>query len=100
MIFMPKIPESLLHLLSAFMIHMFVAFIYCLGWFALGTIVPEPYIGDFQDQLFDESQFLFEDQQGKCPLTNVLPCSLYSVDVELHDRSKHCATFAMLTSVD
>jgi hypothetical protein len=46
---------------------MFVVIIYCLYLFALGTIVSEPFIGDFQDQPFDESQFLFEDQQGKCP---------------------------------
>jgi hypothetical protein len=57
----PKIQESLLLLLSAFIIHMFVVFIYCLCLFALGTIVPELFVGDFQDQLFDESQFIFED---------------------------------------
>jgi hypothetical protein len=68
---MPKIPESFLLLLSAFIIHMLVAIIYCLCLFALGTVVPEPFIGDFQDLLIDESQFLFEDQQSKCPLINL-----------------------------
>jgi hypothetical protein len=43
-----KIPESLL-LLSAFIIHMFIAFIYCLSLFALGSVVPEPFVRDFQD---------------------------------------------------
>jgi hypothetical protein len=51
----PKILESLLLLFFAFIINMFIAIIYCLYLFALGTIVPEPFIGDFQDQLFDES---------------------------------------------
>jgi hypothetical protein len=62
--------------------------------------VSKPYIGDFQDQLFDKSQFLFEDQQHKCPLTILHLCYLYSIDVELDDRSMRCATFARLTSVD
>jgi hypothetical protein len=70
-IFAPKIAESLLLLLAAFIIHMFVAIIYCLCLFVLGTVVPEPFVGDFQDLPFDESQFLFEDQQGKCPLINL-----------------------------
>jgi hypothetical protein len=61
---------------------MFIAFIYCLCLFALGTIVPEPFVEDFQEQAFDESQFLFEDQQGKCPMTILCLCSLYSIDVE------------------
>jgi hypothetical protein len=61
---------------------MFIAFIYCLCLFALGTIVLEPFVEDFQEQAFDESQFLFEDQQGKCPMTILYLCSLYSVDVE------------------
>jgi hypothetical protein len=51
----PKILESLLLLLSTFIIHMFVAIIYCFCLFVLGTIVSEPFIGDFQDL------------QGKCP---------------------------------
>jgi hypothetical protein len=52
-IFVPKIPESLLLLLSTFIIHMFVVIIYCLYLFVLGTIVLEPFIGDFQDLPFD-----------------------------------------------
>jgi hypothetical protein len=64
----PKIPESLILLLSAFIIHMFVAIIYCSCLFVVGTVVLEPFIEDFQDHLFDESQFLLVDQQGKCPL--------------------------------
>jgi hypothetical protein len=71
MIFVPKFPESLLLLLSAFIIHMFVATIYCFCLFALGTVVLDPFVGDFQDLPFDESQFLFEDQQGKCPLISL-----------------------------
>jgi hypothetical protein len=50
--------------------------------------VPEPFIGDFEEQAFDESHFLFEDYHGKCPLTILCLCSIYFVDVELHDRSK------------
>jgi hypothetical protein len=79
---------------------MFIPFIYCLCLFALGIIVSEPFVEDFQDQLFDESQFLSEDQQGKCPFTILRLSSLDSIDVELYDRSKRCATFARLTSVD
>jgi hypothetical protein len=48
---------------------MFVAFIYCLCLLALGTVVPVAFIEDFQEQAFDEPLFLFEEQQGKCPLT-------------------------------
>jgi hypothetical protein len=67
---------------------------------ALGTVVPEPFVGDFKDLLFDESQFLFEDHQGKCLLIILHLYSLFSVDVELHDRSKCCANFARITSID
>jgi hypothetical protein len=45
-IFTSKIPESL-HLLFAFVLHMFVTFIYCLCLFALGTVVLEPFSEDF-----------------------------------------------------
>jgi hypothetical protein len=72
-ILMPKIPESLLLLVSAFIILMFVAIICCLCLFALGTIVPEPFIADYQVLLFDESHFLFEGQQGKCPMIIFAP---------------------------
>jgi hypothetical protein len=51
---------------------MFIAIIYFLCLFALGTFVLEPFIGYFQYQLFDESKFLFTHQQGKCPFTNFL----------------------------
>jgi hypothetical protein len=34
---------------------MFVAIIYCLCLFVLGTVVPEPFLGDFQDLPFDQS---------------------------------------------
>jgi hypothetical protein len=61
---MPKILESLLLLLFSFLIHMFVAFIYCLCLFVLETVASEMFVGEFQEQAFDESQFLFEDQQG------------------------------------
>jgi hypothetical protein len=27
----------------------------------------EPFFEDFQDQAFEESQFFFAEQQGKCP---------------------------------
>jgi hypothetical protein len=43
---------------------MFVAFIYCLCLFVLETVASEMFVGEFQEQAFDESQFLFEDQQG------------------------------------
>jgi hypothetical protein len=46
---------------------------------ALGTIVLEPITEDFQEQVFDESQFLFVEQQGKCPLTiSFAPMTLLS----------------------
>jgi hypothetical protein len=67
---------------------------------ALGTIVLEPFVGDFQDKLFDESQFFFEDQRGKCPMIIFTHIHISSVDVELHHRSKRSATFARLTLVD
>jgi hypothetical protein len=66
----------------------------------LGTVLPESFLGGFQDLLFDESQSLFEDQQGKCLLIISRLYSLYFVGVELHDRSKCCATFARLTGID
>jgi hypothetical protein len=33
----------------------------------LGNTVLEPFFEDFQDQAFEESQFFFVEQQGKCP---------------------------------
>jgi hypothetical protein len=33
----------------------------------LGNIVREPFFEDFLDQAFEESQFFFVEQQGKCP---------------------------------
>jgi hypothetical protein len=33
----------------------------------LGNDVPEPFFEDFQDQAFEEFQFFFVEQQGKCP---------------------------------
>jgi hypothetical protein len=33
----------------------------------LGNAVPEPFFEDFQDQAYEESQFFFTEQQGKCP---------------------------------
>jgi hypothetical protein len=29
--------------------------------------MPEPFFEDLQDQAFQESQFFFVEQQGKCP---------------------------------
>jgi hypothetical protein len=29
--------------------------------------MSEPFFEDFQDQAFEESQFFFVEQQGKCP---------------------------------
>jgi hypothetical protein len=40
---------------------MFVAIIFYLCLFVLGTIVLEPFVGDFQVLVFDESHFIFED---------------------------------------
>jgi hypothetical protein len=54
-IFAAKIPELLVLLLFAFIIHISVAIIYCLCLFVLGTVVPEPFLGDFQDLPFDQS---------------------------------------------
>jgi hypothetical protein len=69
---------------------MFVAFLYCLCLLALGTIVPESFIEDFQEQ-------------GKAgapwPFCAYDP-SHYSVEVELHDRSKRYANFARPTRID
>jgi hypothetical protein len=39
----------------------------------------EPFAEDFHEQAFDESQFLFAEQQGKCPLTIFAPMSLPSI---------------------
>jgi hypothetical protein len=49
----PKFLESLLLSLFAFIIHMFVAFIGCV-LLALGTVVSEPFVEDFQEPVFDE----------------------------------------------
>jgi hypothetical protein len=69
----PNFPESLPLLPFALIIHMLVVFIGCV-LLALGTIVPEPFAKDFQDQAFDEFQFLFVKQHGKCPLTSLYLC--------------------------
>jgi hypothetical protein len=53
MILAPKFSESLPLSLFAFIIHMLVAFIYCLCFLVLGTVVPEPFTKDFQEQEFD-----------------------------------------------
>jgi hypothetical protein len=55
----PKLSESFPLSLFAFIVHMFVAFIYCLCLLALGTVVAELFAEDFQEQAFDESHFLF-----------------------------------------
>jgi hypothetical protein len=54
--------------------------------------VPEPFFEDFQDQAFEESQFFLAEQQGKS-LDHFAPTtfSIYSVEIELRDRSKRCA---------
>jgi hypothetical protein len=50
--------------------------------------VPEPFSKDFQDQAFEESQLFLADQQGKLPSTCcTYELSLYSVELELHDRN-------------
>jgi hypothetical protein len=33
----------------------------------LGNTVSGPFFEDFQDQAFEESQFFFVEQKGKCP---------------------------------
>jgi hypothetical protein len=49
--------------------------------------VPEPFLEDFQDQALEESQLFFADQQGKLPWTYyTYEYSLYSIELELHDR--------------
>jgi hypothetical protein len=66
---------------------MFVAFIDWFCYFVLGNVVPESFRDDFQDQAFEESQLFFVDQQGKLPWTYcTYEYSLYSVELELHDR--------------
>jgi hypothetical protein len=57
--------------------------------FALGNAVPKPFFEDFQDQAFEESHFFFAKQLGKCPWPFcTYDFLVYSVEVELHDRSK------------
>jgi hypothetical protein len=54
--------------------------------------VSEPFFEDFQYQAFEESQFLFVEQQGKCPSFCAYIFFLSnSIEVELHDRSKRYA---------
>jgi hypothetical protein len=61
-------------------------------YFMLGNVVPEPFFEDFQDQAFDESQLFFVDQQDKLPWTYyTYGYSLYSVELELHDRKVYSA---------
>jgi hypothetical protein len=52
---------------------MFDAFIGCV-LLALGTVVLGTFAEDFQEQAFEEFQFLFAEQQGKCPLTILHLC--------------------------
>jgi hypothetical protein len=54
-ILVPKFSESLSLSPFAFIVHMFVAFIYFLCFLTLGTIVLEPFEEDFQEQAFHES---------------------------------------------
>jgi hypothetical protein len=70
---------------------MFVAFYWLIAYvcFVLGSTVLEPFFEDFQDQAFEESQFFFVEQQGKC-LDHFAPITfpIYSVEIKLYDRSK------------
>jgi hypothetical protein len=62
----------------------------------IGDTVPELFFEDFQDQAFEESQFFFAEQQGKCPCPFCAHYFLiYSVEIELHDRSKCCANLCL-----
>jgi hypothetical protein len=70
---------------------MLIVFIDWLCCFVLDNIVPKPFGEDFQNQAFEESQLFFADQQGKLPWTCcTYEHSLYSVELELHDRNVYC----------
>jgi hypothetical protein len=59
-----------------------------------GNVVLEPFSEDFQDQAFEESQHFFTDQQGKLPRTCcTYEYSLYSIELELHDRRSVVRTY-------
>jgi hypothetical protein len=45
-------------------IYMFVAFIDCCVCLVLGNIVSEPFVEDFQNQAFEESQFSLQGSKA------------------------------------
>jgi hypothetical protein len=49
----------------------------------------QPFFEDFQDQAFEESQFFLWSSKASA-LDHFAPitCPIYSVEMELHDRSK------------
>jgi hypothetical protein len=53
----------------------------------IGNTLSGPFFVNFQDQAFKESQLFFIDQQGMSPCTCcTYEYSLYSVELEQHDR--------------
>jgi hypothetical protein len=54
--------------------------------------VSEPFFEDFQDQAFEESQFsLWSSKTSALDHFEPITFPIYSIEIELHDRSKHCA---------
>jgi hypothetical protein len=57
----------------------------------LGHVVPKLFSEDFQDQALEETHPFFTYQQGKLPWTCwTYVYSLYSVELDLHDRKVCC----------
>jgi hypothetical protein len=58
----------------------------------IGNVVLELFFEDFQDQAFEESR-VFLQSNNATALDHFVPITfpIYSVEIELLDRSKHCA---------
>jgi hypothetical protein len=53
----------------------------------IGNIVPKPFFEEFQDHAFKESQLFFTNQQGHLEhFAPIVIFSIYSIELELHDR--------------
>jgi hypothetical protein len=65
-----------------------------LGYFALE---PQQFVG-FQDDLYEDSNLFAREQQGKLPGTFYAYSyfSIYSVELELHDRKVHLCTYVRI----
>jgi hypothetical protein len=63
--------------------------------------MPEPFFEDFQEQALRSPSFSLRSSKASA-LDHFAPTTfpIYSVEIELHDRSKHYVNFARPTRID